>query len=160
MSKSLKIYKLESAEQRRSACVNITKQLPEWFAQENSNIQYAKDAEKFPAIVAEFNDQAVALLVYKEILDDVLNEQVVDMHWLGMLPEHHRQGIGKQLVSFLEDLVKEKQINTMTVETLDPEMKDKEYLQSYAFYESLGFETYHHFKYDNVNYMVKMSKGL
>ncbi len=156
----MKICKLTSPEQKKMACILITKELPGWFGQEEANNQYAEDAEKFPAIAVELNDRIIALLVYKELDDQDLNMKVINIHWQGILPDFHRTGVGLNLLSLLEDIAEEKNIKTLTVETLDPEMKDKHYLKTYAFYESVGFKTCKHFKYDDNHLMVKMSKDL
>ena len=157
---SVKVIELKDALDKSAACKDITAQLPEWFGLAGANAQYAVDAETYPALAVVFNGKVAGLLVYKRQHDDVLNEDVMDIHWLGVMPEFHGRGFGTALVDSFNAIAKAGNIKTVTVETLNPKAKDQSYLKTHAFYEKLGFKTFHEFSYGEHNPMVKMKKVL
>lgn len=123
--------------ERRCLCEKITADLPKWFGQDAANIQYAKDAAAYPALAAYDGETPVGLLVFKNTFFH--DKPAIDIHWLGILQAYHRQGIGRALVHALhQELSPDRDL--ITVETLDPSVKNPEYLRSYAFYTSLGFQ--------------------
>jgi GNAT superfamily N-acetyltransferase len=143
--------------EKKQACIEITKQLPTWFGQEESNKQYAEDALKYPALLVKDDDNRnIGLLVYKTTFDEQLDRDVIDIHWLGVMPEYHRKGLGKELAHQTALIALENNIQTLTVETLDPAAKDESYLKSYSFYLDFGFKTYHKFSYGEKTPMIKM----
>lgn len=152
------VIKNTTSKNRAKACEEITKLLPLWFGQEGANIQYVKDASKYPAILIQNNDVNIALLVYKEVFDKELKENVIDIHWLGINPQYHRKGLGNKLIKELTTIAKKNNINILTVETLDPEVKNESYLKSYKFYTSQNFCSYYKFSYNDFTHMVKMKK--
>ena len=151
----MKLFELKDAQLKGNACKAITAQLPEWFGIPEANENYISDAEKYPAIAACTEDHIVGLLVYKTMHCDVKNRNTTDIHWLGVMPEFHGQGIGTQLIRFL---ISKTSCPVLTVETLDPVVKDDSYLKTFKFYKSQGFNIYHHFEYDNGSKMVRMDK--
>lgn len=150
----MKITLPSDAEVKSSACAAIIATLPDWFGIENSNQDYIKAAAQHSAIAAENNDSIIALLIYKTM------SGICELHWMGILPEHHRQGIGRQLVTALSDECQKTGVKTIVLETLDPDLADKAYLQTYKFYKKMGFEIVDSFQYDDINRMVKMKLDL
>jgi GNAT superfamily N-acetyltransferase len=151
---------LKKAKEKRDACIEITRHLPMWFGLEDSNTQYANDAEKYPALAIMSDKIVVALLVYKKCVDDVLKSNVIDIHWVGVLPNFHRKGLGGKLVEYLQNYAVSQGVGILTVETLDPVANDEHYKKTYAFYQKKGFKIYHRFNYGECNPMIKMRKFL
>lgn len=140
----MRVCECTSSEQKESLCKGLIENLPDWFQLPESNRHYIQDAGRYPALVAACDAQNVGLLVYRELEDDVLKKNVMNIHWLGVLPAYHGRGVGRALLSFLEGMAP---LKTITVETLDPLAKDEHYLKTYAFYEKMGFKTYHRFAF-------------
>jgi ribosomal protein S18 acetylase RimI-like enzyme len=63
-----------------------------------------------------------------------------EIYWLGVDPDHHRQGIGRALVSAIEGQLRHERIKYLFVATLHPEDPYEPYRRTRAFYERLGFE--------------------
>ena len=76
---------------------NLTGRLPEWFGQPQSNRHYAEQAEILEAWTARIDGRAVGLLLLKRH-----SAVSAEIYWLGIDPDHHRQGIGQALVRAIE----------------------------------------------------------
>lgn len=129
----------------KNICEEITKTLPMWFGISDANEKYANDANIYSSLCIKDDEKDIALLVYKKTLNKLLKKEVIDIHWLGIIPEYHRKGLGTKLFNELCLIAKSENIDTITVETLDPAVKDECYLKTVSFYESLGFEISEHF---------------
>lgn len=142
-------------------CRLITKDLPDWFGLGEANEKYFEKAGLLPNIVlGDKHGGNIGLLLYEHKYDDVLKKEVIDIHWLAILPDYHGKGGGSLLIEALEKHILNEQKTILTVETLDPEAGDPNYLKTFAFYKKHGFETYHHFSYGEKTPMVKMQKTL
>jgi GNAT superfamily N-acetyltransferase len=113
----------------------LTARLPEWFAQPDSNRHYAEQAEILEAWVARLDGRARGLLLLKR--HGALSAEI---YWLGVDPDHHRQGIGKALVGVIEKRLRQERVKYLVVTTLHPDDPDEPYRRTRAFYEWLGFE--------------------
>ena len=91
---------------RRRILETLTARLPEWFAQAESNRHYAEQAEILEAWVARIGGQPVGLLLLKRH-----SAVSAEIYWLGVDPDHHRQGIGKALIGAVERRLREEKIS-------------------------------------------------
>jgi GNAT superfamily N-acetyltransferase len=112
----------------------LTARLPEWFAQGESNKHYAKQAEILEAWVARIGGRPGGLLLLKRH-----SAVSAEIYWLGVDPDHHRQGIGKALIGALERQLREEKIRFLFVMTLHPEDPYEPYRRTRLFYERMGF---------------------
>jgi ribosomal protein S18 acetylase RimI-like enzyme len=113
----------------------LTARLPEWFAQPESNRHYAEQAEILDAWVARLDGMARGLLLLKRH-----SAGSAEIYWLGVDPDHHRQGIGKALVGAIENRLRQERVKYLVVTTLHPDDPYEPYRRTRAFYERLGFE--------------------
>lgn len=113
----------------------LTTRLPEWFAQPDSNRHYAEQAETLEAWVARLDGNARGLLLLKRH-----GAVGAEIYWLGVDPDHHRQGIGKALVGGIENQLRQERMKYLVVTTLHPDDPYEPYRRTRAFYERLGFE--------------------
>jgi ribosomal protein S18 acetylase RimI-like enzyme len=120
---------------RRQILEILTARLPEWFAQGESNRRYAEQAEILEAWVAEIDGRAVGLLLLKR--QSVVSAEI---YWLGVDPDHHRQGIGKALTDAVEGRLRKDKIKFLFVMTLHPKDPYEPYRRTRLFYERMGFE--------------------
>ena len=59
---------------------------------------------------------------------------------MGVLPSHHRQGLGRALVLRAEDTLRREGVHFFQVKTLSPRAHCPNYAKTLAFYVRLGFE--------------------
>ena len=119
---------------RRRILDTLTSRLPEWFAQAESNRHYAAQAEILEAWVARIGGQPVGLLLLKR-----QSAVSTEIYWLGVDPDHHRQGIGKALIGAVERRLREEKIAFLFVMTLHPDDPYEPYRRTRLFYERMGF---------------------
>ena len=79
----------------------ILRALPEWFGIEETTVQYIKDADTMPTMLAKDGDDVIGFIS----LHSHFSESV-EMHCLGILPAYHRKGVGRQLVEAVESHLK------------------------------------------------------
>jgi GNAT superfamily N-acetyltransferase len=120
---------------RRRILETLTKRLPPWFAQGEANRHYAEQAEILEAWVARIDRRAAGLLLLKRH-----SAVSAEIYWLGVDPDHHRQGIGKALIGTVERLLRDEKVRFLFVMTLHPEDPYEPYRRTRAFYERIGFE--------------------
>src|SRR5687767_6381209 len=83
----------------------LTARLPQWFGQPESNRHYAEQAEILEAWAARSDGRAVGLLLLKK--HGVVSSEI---YWLGIDPDHHRQGIGRALVGAIGGQLKQERV--------------------------------------------------
>ncbi len=115
-------------------CEKITASLPEWFGQPDVNKQYIKGMQSRFSIAAVIDTRYVGLITLEFPYPNNAN-----IYWLGVLKEFHNRGIGKQLIQAAEKYACDKDIKSLTVETLSKVEKDINYFKTYNFYLNSGF---------------------
>ena len=119
---------------KRRILETLTARLPEWFAQAESNRRYAEQAEILEAWVARIAGRPCGLLLLKRH-----SSVSAEIYWLGVDPDHHRQGIGKALIGSVEHRLREEKIRFLFVMTLHPDDPYEPYRRTRLFYERMGF---------------------
>jgi ribosomal protein S18 acetylase RimI-like enzyme len=115
-------------------CEPILRSLPQWFGIEEANIQYLKDIEILPTLLAELDGRVVGFLTVREH-----NEYAAEMHIIGVRLELHREGVGRALVVEAEEHLRGRGVEYLQVKTLSPAHPDEGYARTRAFYEAMGF---------------------
>jgi GNAT superfamily N-acetyltransferase len=119
---------------RRRILEALTARLPQWFGQAESNRHYAAQAEILDAWVARIDGRPVGLLLLKR-----QSAVSAEIFWLGVDPDHHRQGIGKAVVGAVERRLREVKGRFLFVMTLHPDDPYEPYRRTRLFYERMGF---------------------
>ncbi len=136
-------------------CRKITVDLPEYFGLPEVNEHYAIGVRSRLNLVARVDEEYVGLISI-----DFPYPENANIYWMGILREHHRTGIGKTLSYEAFNQAKNKGAKTISVETLSPEEADENYLKTYHFYKSLGFDPLFNLKPEgyewNMVYMIKI----
>ena len=113
----------------------ILRALPEWFGIEESIVDYVNHSQELPFLVAMYKDKVVGFLAIK-----FHNEFTAEIFVMGILKEHHRKGIGKILIDSCVEYCRVKELEFLTVKTLDESNPDKNYAKTREFYLKEGFK--------------------
>jgi ribosomal protein S18 acetylase RimI-like enzyme len=119
---------------RRRILETLTARLPEWFAQAEANRRYAAQAEILDPWIARIDGRPRGLLLLERH-----SPVSAEIYWLGVDPDHHRQGIGKALIDAVEHRLKEEKNRFLFVMTLHPDDPYEPYRRTRLFYERMGF---------------------
>ena len=135
----------------------ILRALPEWFGQEDSTLQYIKDADTMPSMLAKDGDDVVGFITIRKHFPET-----AEMHCLGVLPTYHRTGVGRQLVAALENHLKKEGIKFLQVKTISADSSDEAYAKTRKFYIGVGFSPLEVFPtlWDKTNPCLLLVKSL
>ena len=115
-------------------CEKILRALPDWFGIEESLLQYVKDANVMPTMLAKVDDVVVGFITIKKHFSDS-----AEIHCMGILPQYHRKGIGKLLIEELENHLNSDGIKILQVKTVSANRECNAYAKTRDFYKAVGF---------------------
>lgn len=121
-------------------CLAIAATLPQWFTAKGLRLMRT-DLHYQKGLVALKNNQWVGFLSY------FVNQAKAEIGWMGVLPEFHRNGLGKLLLKQLAFELTEFGITELYVKTLGDSVEYAPYEKTRAFYRANGFydfERIHH----------------
>lgn len=130
----MEIVEIIGPEARSAACAAIISKLPDWFAIPAANERYIAGMASKDVFAASVNDRPIGLLALRYHFGTT-----AEIWWMGIVPEYHRQGIGRRLIDAAKDRAIQLGCTTMVVTTLSPRCSDKNYAGTRAFYEGQGF---------------------
>ena len=125
---------VEVTSSKGTICAEILATLPHWFGIPESNAAYKRDVEHTPMFAAVEDSRVLGFLALK-----VHTPHAVEIHVMGVRPEHHRSGLGRALVTRAEEWVRARGARFFTVKTLSSTDPDPGYAKTRAFYASMGF---------------------
>jgi ribosomal protein S18 acetylase RimI-like enzyme len=115
--------------------VEVAKALhPGWFNELGLN-QIAGALKTEQGLVALDNEAIVGFLIY--CTDE--NSKTAELSWIAVRPEFHRKGIGRALVSALEEVLARQGFCSLEVSTVAQTIEDELYARTRSFYHSIGF---------------------
>ncbi|MCK4872215.1 MAG: GNAT family N-acetyltransferase [Phycisphaerales bacterium] len=117
-----------------STCEPILRALPDWFGIEDAIVHYVREIESLPTFIAEADNQPVGFLSVKRAFDCA-----ADIYVMGILREHHRNGVGRALLEHAEAWLAAEGVRFLQVKTLSPSHPSKDYARTRAFYQAVGF---------------------
>jgi RimJ/RimL family protein N-acetyltransferase/N-acetylglutamate synthase-like GNAT family acetyltransferase len=124
-----------SADEKSAICNHILRALPNWFGVEESIIGYTKEVRNLPFFAAFSADHvAVGFAALKPH-----NEYTAEVCVVGVIPNFHRHGIGKQLIALCEEDCRHAGRVFLTVKTLDSSRASQSYEKTRLFYRAQGF---------------------
>ena len=115
-------------------CRRVLATLPTWFGIPESVEDYVAKADEHPTVVASVDGDDVGVLT---IL--VHTPYAAELYVMGVRPEHHRRGIGRQMLGVAETWLQERDIEYLQVKTLSPRHPDPGYVKTREFYFAVGF---------------------
>ncbi|MBN8951960.1 GNAT family N-acetyltransferase [uncultured Rhizobium sp.] len=149
------------SDERETVARQILETLPEWFGRRQARENYVSEARHLP-MFAIFDKDAkpIGFLSLKQH-GDIAAEAFV----LGVLPDKHRQGIGRRLLAHAENHLVASGIRYLTVKTVAATNSDPNYANTRQFYEAIGFEPLEVFPtlWDSSTpclFMIKLLKSL
>ncbi len=120
-------------EKHLAACLSIAREMPQYF-NERGIAMMAEDLKKHRLYVAVDLDEVLGFLT---ILNK--NEQVAEISWMAVKPEHQRQGIGTALIDHVVSELRSKGIKLLVVKTLSEDLDYPPYEITRRFYKKMGF---------------------
>jgi GNAT superfamily N-acetyltransferase len=116
-------------------CRRILEALPAWFGIPQSVEGYVSASDRFPTAIASIGDNDVGILTWL-----VRTPFAAEVYVMGVLPELHNQGIGRQMLDHVEDALAKEGVEFLQVKTLSSHRIDEGYERTRAFYLSCGFQ--------------------
>lgn len=96
---------------RGSICNSILAALPEWFGIPSATASYVDHAEHSPMLIARVDGEIVGFVSLSEHFG--IN---CEIHSMGVLPDHHRNGVGTALINAAALRAAEKNFGFLTGE--------------------------------------------
>ena len=121
---------------KRAVSRKILEALTEWFEVEESREQYIAESADQPFFAAEENGEYVGFLCLKET-----GNATVELAVMGVLKDHHRGGIGRELVEKAKEAAKSSRYSFMQVKTVQMG-KYEDYDRTNLFYIGCGFKEF------------------
>ena len=129
------IKELDDEKEKIEVSTNILKALPNWFGIEESTKEYINKSSDLQFFVAIDKSKVVGFISIKEN-----SKYTAEIYVMAVLPDYHKQGIGKKLINVSLKWAKEKGYEFLQVKTLDYSHPDTYYEATRGFYKSVGFK--------------------
>jgi len=138
-------------------CRRILGTLPAWFGIPASVEDYVATADRSPTVVASVGAEDVGILTLVRH-----GRYAAEVYVMAVLPERHRQGIGRALLAHAERMLSADGVEFLQVKTLAPSKPDAGYAKTRAFYLAYGFRPLEEFPdlWGAENPALQMIKGL
>jgi len=81
-----------------SICRKILDALPAWFGIPETVDQYVAIADSSPTVITSVNGDDVGIVNVR-----IHTPYSAEIYFMGILPEHHRRGIGRQMLVHVEN---------------------------------------------------------
>ena len=115
-------------------CRGVLATLPTWFGVPESVDEYVAKADEHPTVVATVDRDDVGILTLV-----VHTPYAAEVYVMGVRPEQHRHGVGRQMLAVAEKWLRERDIEYLQVKTLSPRHPDPGYVKTREFYFAVGF---------------------
>lgn len=128
------IQAITCSDTKSNICNTVLRALPDWFGIEQSIVDYVYDVQQMPFYAALDGETTVGFIAVKDH-----NPYTAEVHVMGILPTHHRRGLGAKLIRQCEEYCAESGKRFLTVKTLDASAEYEPYDRSRNFYLAQGF---------------------
>ena len=132
----MRIQMLDDRQEKQRVARVILEALPEWFGIPEARENYIRESADEIMLVSSEGGEPDGFLCLKETGRDTLELAV-----MGVLKEHHRQGVGTALVRAAKRIARERGYSFLQVKTVQMG-RYLEYDATNRFYLSLGFKEF------------------
>ena len=134
MGMEIVVRLLEGTAEKKAAARQVLEALPAWFAYSAPRERYIEEAGD-QAVFAAFGPAGLLGILAMEPCTQSSAEIAV----MGVLPQFHRQGVGRRLVEACQTACRQRGMEFLLVKTLDEANPDPGYAKTRAFYRAMGF---------------------
>ena len=140
----MEITEITDPERKSVACAAIMGKLPGWFGIPASNERFVNEIADKDVFTALVDHRPIGLIALRYHF-----QTTAEIWWLGIMPEYHRQGIGRRLFDAAKTRAAQVGCTTMAVMTVSPRNPDEGYARTREFYQSQGFRLLMEFNEDD-----------
>jgi GNAT superfamily N-acetyltransferase len=115
-------------------CERILRTLPKWFGIEEALQEYVRDTTRFPTFVADADARAIAFVTVRAHFP-----QAWEVHCIAVESSWRGRGVGTQLHAYVERWLTRQGARLLQVKTLAALHSSREYAQTRALYQALGY---------------------
>ena len=128
------IVEITDAREKQAIARKVLEALTDWFEVEESREEYISSCADWTFFAAKEDKEAIGFLCLKET-----GKATVELAVMGVLKDHHRNGIGRQLVEMAKVTAGSQGYEFMQVKTVKMGMYE-DYDRTNLFYISCGFK--------------------
>ncbi len=128
------VVAIEDSDEKRAIARTVLEALVEWFEVEESREGYIRDCADWIFLAAKNDDRIMGFLCLKKT-----GNATVELVVMGVMKEHHRNGVGRKLVEKAKEIAKAEGYEFMQVKTVKMGVYD-DYDRTNLFYISCGFK--------------------
>ncbi|MBT8240197.1 MAG: GNAT family N-acetyltransferase [Acidimicrobiia bacterium] len=135
--------------------INLARSLPEFF-NDQGIAEITVDIRTEIGAVAVLDGELVGFVTWSSA------EALGRIGWIAVSRDHHRQGIGRRLLEFVESNLRQSGVTTLQVDTLGESVDYEPYDRTRSFYRSVGFSDLRSVMLDNPGMpeMLTLEKAL
>jgi XTP/dITP diphosphohydrolase len=115
-------------------CREVLESLPDWFGIPEAIDQFCREVRPLRMWVARSGDEPAGFATVQQHFP-----VTAELHLIAIRADHHRAGLGEQLLAAVETHLKKKATRLLTVKTLAPSAGDRLYARTHRFYAAQGF---------------------
>ncbi|MCE5195897.1 MAG: GNAT family N-acetyltransferase [Negativicutes bacterium] len=153
----MEVLQVTERAEKMEIAAKILDQLPDWFGIPEATANNVRQCAVLDLWVARDEEKPIGFIALKQHFPEAAELTV-----LGILPEYHRQGVGRQLLAAVENRCRREGIRFLQVKTLDPMKENACYDRTRSFYLAMGFTPLETFPtlWDAANPCLQMIKVL
>ena len=128
------IVEIKDSNEKQSVARKVLEALTDWFEVKESREEYISGCVEWTFLAAKEEEETVGFLCLKET-----GKATLELAVMGVLRNHHRNGIGRQLVERAKEAARLQGYEFMQVKTVKMGMYE-DYDRTNLFYMSCGFK--------------------
>ncbi len=130
------IIEITDPNEKQAIARKVLEALTDWFEIEESREKYISECADWTFFAAKEEDESIGFLCLKET-----GKATVELAVMGVLKDHHRSGVGRQLVERAKEAARAQGYEFMQVKTVKPGVYE-DYDRTNLFYISCGFKEF------------------